>query len=161
MKPRKMYIDVDGVLVVWDEAYSCIELARGFGRLMRFCLLHGIQPYWLSLWQPEYLEGLSRLIWGLCDTMARPTVLAVERGGKARAIDYESDFVWIEDGLHPEDEAHLRERGALDRFFATDGRDPDALLKFMEFTAQRLGLPEIRDWHADFDPPVGPGDKPI
>ena len=35
--PRKMYLDVDGVLVVWDSAHNCIELARGFGRLMRFC----------------------------------------------------------------------------------------------------------------------------
>jgi hypothetical protein len=31
----------------------------------------------------------------------------------------------------------------------------------MDFTARRLKLPAIADWHADFNPPVGPGPKPI
>ena len=34
MKPRKLYMDIDGVLVIWDKQYNCIELARGFGRLL-------------------------------------------------------------------------------------------------------------------------------
>jgi hypothetical protein len=63
-RARKMYVDIDGVLVVWDRTHNCTELARGLGRLMRFCKLHQIQPYWLTLWsrEPATLAGVSCLL---------------------------------------------------------------------------------------------------
>ena len=159
--PRKMYIDVDGVLVVWDDACSCIELARGFGRLMRFCLLHRIEPYWLSRWSADAHQRINSLLWpSWCRTMANPMVLNMAGGGnKAHAVDYDSDFVWIEDGLMPADADYLRERDCLDRVFITDGRDPDCLMKFMDFAAERLRLPPIVEWHENVELPfrLGPG----
>ena len=148
-KARKMYIDVDGVLVVWDQTHNCTELARGFGRLMRFCKLHAIQPCWLTAWskKPHHLEALGRLLWpDACPTMAVPQLVEYADGLKAAAIDYDSDFVWIEDGLGPDNAEILRQHGALDRFFWSDGVDPDCLLKFMAFTREKMNLPVIKDW---------------
>ena len=146
-KPRKMYIDIDGVLVVWDGEHNCTELSRGFGRLMRFCKLHDIQPYWLTMWsmQPATLDGINCLLWPKsCPTMAVPQILPYERDkGKAAVIDYDSDFVWIEDGLTPRDAEVLRTHNAFDRFFFTDGLDPDCLLKFMEFARRKFELPDL------------------
>jgi len=149
-RARKMYIDVDGVLVVWDAAHNCIELARGFGRLMRFCKLHDIQPYWLTMWShtPVALHGLNCLLWPkTCPTMATPAVATYDRQtGKAAAVDYESDFVWIEDGLGPKDLAVLARHGARDRLFVASGLDADCLIRFMAFTREKMHLPEIADW---------------
>ena len=147
--PRKMYLDVDGVLVVWDPAHNCIELARGFGRLMRFCKIHRIQPYWLSMWSrfEGTLHGVNCLLWPKsCPTMAVPEIAPYGPEGKAAAIDYESDFVWIEDGISAEDLAVLEKRGVADRFFWTEGLDPDCLIKFMAFARQKMKLPKIKDW---------------
>ena len=33
-----------------------------------------------------------------------------------------------------------------DRAFFTDGLDPDCLIKFMDFTQEKLRLPPITDW---------------
>jgi hypothetical protein len=154
VKPRKMYLDVDGVLVVWDKEHNCIELARGFGRLMRFCRVHEITPCWLTLWskRPETLEGINCLLWPKsCPTMAAPGIVDYGGGPKAAAIDYASDFVWIEDGLGERDRAILAGHHALDRFFPADGLDPDCLLKFMEFTRRKMALPEIADWGPNWE----------
>ena len=157
MKPRKMYLDVDGVLVVWDAEHNCIELARGFGRLMRFSRLHDIQPYWLSMWSrdPTTLHGLNCLLWPkTCPTMAVPEVVTYGPEGKAAAIDFASDFVWIEDGVGAKDLEVLERHGARDRFFLADGLDPDCLIKFMAFTREKMGLPEIEDWGPNWESPV-------
>jgi len=152
-----MYLDIDGVLVVWDAAGNCIELSRGFGRLMRFCQLHTIQPYWLSMWalQPETTLGLNCLLWPkVCPTMAQPIPLSFDPArGKSSVIDFASDFVWIEDGLGAEDLAVLAAHGAEDRYFATDGLDAGCLLKFIEFTKRKLGLPEVESWGPAWDSP--------
>lgn len=154
MKQRKMYIDVDGVLVVWDRQFNCVELSRGFGRLMRFCKIHNIQPFWITMWSKnkEQLLGLGRLLWpDICPTMAQIQIIEFDGAQKAHAIDYASDFVWIEDGLSPADAECLRGRNALDRFFCVDGLDPECLLKFMEFTRERMNLPEIEEWGPQWD----------
>ena len=149
-KQRKMYIDIDGVLVVWDNAHNCIELSRGFGRLMRFCKLYDIKPYWLSMWalDENTLIGINCLLWPKsCATMAVPERLPYDRpNGKTTAVDFDSDFVWIEDGLGPRDLAVLAEHGVSDRFYWTNGLDPDCLLKFMEFARQKFNLPAVDDW---------------
>jgi len=163
---RKMYIDVDGVLVVWDGEHNCIELSRGFGRLMRFCRLHRIQPCWLSMWShfPGALDGLNCLLWPKsCPTMATPVVTGYDRqAGKAAAIDYDSDFVWIEDGISPQDMATLTAHNAADRYFPADGLDGDCLIKLMEFARRKMNLPPITDWGPPWEstwtrprPPVG------
>jgi hypothetical protein len=152
-----MYIDIDGVLVVWDPAHNCVELARGFGRLMRFCKIHGIEPYWLTTWAlyPGVLDSINCLLWPkTCPTLAHPRPLVYDRArGKISAIDFESDFVWIEDGFEPATMADLARRGMADRAFFTDGLDPDCLLKFMDFTAEKLRLPPIADWGPAWDSP--------
>lgn len=150
-----MYLDVDGVIVVWNQEKSCIELSRGFGELMRFCKLHDIQPFWLTMWSMNvpHLEGLGRLLWpDICSTMAMPEIINVDGLPKATYIDYESDFVWIEDGIGDKETRILKEHDALDRFFWTDGRNPNCLHEFMEFTRQRMGLPEIKEWKNDWEP---------
>jgi len=149
-----MYLDVDGVLVVWDAEHNCIELARGFGRLMRFCKLHHIQPYWLSMWSqdPTTLHGLNCLLWPkTCPTMAVPEVVTYGAEGKATAIDFASDFVWIEDGVGAKALETLERHGVRDRLFLADGLDPDCLIKFMAFAREKLGLPEIEDWGPNWE----------
>ncbi len=149
-----MYIDIDGVLVVWDAGHNCIELARGFGRLMRFCKIHDIQPYWLSMWSkfPGALDGVNCLLWPkTCPTMAVPEIQSYGEDGKAAAIDFDADFVWIEDGIGEGDLAVLEAHVAGNRFFPADGLDPDCLLKFMEFTRGVMKLPEITDWGPNWE----------
>ncbi len=155
MKQRKMYIDIDGVLVVWDKEHNCTELARGFGRLMRFCKIHDIKPYWLTMWAlfPGALDGVNCLLWPKsCPTQMIPETLVYDRAkGKTSVVDFDSDFVWIEDGLGPEELELLEQRGVRDRFFWTNGLDVDCLLKFMKFTQQKMNLKEITDWGPQWD----------
>ena len=164
MKERKMYLDVDGVLVVWDDRYSCIAMAEGYGRLMRFCKLHDIQPYFLTMWskQPDTLKGLQCLLWPTtCPTMAVPEIIEYGDDSKSSAIDYESDFVWIEDGIGVDDVECLKRHGALDRFFWTDGHDVMCLLKFMDFTRQKLNLRGGENWQHEWQPAISdPGPPP-
>lgn len=159
-RPRKMYIDIDGVLVVWDAKHNCIELSRGFGRLMRFCKLHDIQPYWLTTWSKfeGTLKGLNCLLWPTtCPTMAHPQIQNYEGKSKVSAVDFESDWVWIEDGIDAADLAILQQRGQADRFYCTDGLDGDCLLKFMDFTRRKMNLPELPEpgpaWESSFTRP--------
>ncbi len=155
-KKRKMYLDVDGVLIVWDTDHNCVELSHGLGRLMRFCLLHDIEPFWLSMWckDGEVPRGLNSLFWpGAAPTMVTPKPVAFGDKGKAAAIDYDSDFVSIVDGIGPEDIETLEKHGATDRFFWTDGLNPNCLLEFMEFTREKMGLPEVEDWGPAWDSP--------
>lgn len=157
MKQNKMYIDVDGVVVVWNPAKSCIEFARGFGELLRFCKIHAIQPYWLTNWSnsPVHLEGIGRLLWpDICPTMAHPRILRLRHRTKASLVDYRSNFVWIEDGITEKDVGILRRHHALDRFFWTSGKDPNCLRKFMKFAEVKLGLKPIRKWKHRWSPAI-------
>jgi len=43
--------------------------------------------------------------------MAVPQIAAYGEKGKTSAVDYDSDFVWIEDGISPEDMKVLEEHG--------------------------------------------------
>jgi len=92
VKKRKLYMDIDGVLVTWDSEFNCIKLAHGFGRLLRFCQIHEIQFCWLTMWSanPVALKGLGRLLWpDICPTMAKPEILTFDGDFKAEAIDFE------------------------------------------------------------------------
>lgn len=140
---RKMYLDIDGVIAVWDGKNSCVELSRGYGYLMRFCRLNDIEPHWLSMWcnSPDYVTGVSRLLWPDCtSTMASPVITRLEGRQKSDCIDYNSDFVWIEDGIPDYDVNNLKKHNSLHRFFYTNGRDPDCLYKFIEFACGVFGI---------------------
>ncbi len=95
MNPRKMCGDLDAAPAVLAVRHNCVELSRGFGRLMRFCKIHDIQPWWLTMW-----------------------------------------------ALFP---------GTLDAV--------NCLLKFMDFTQEKLRLPPIADWgpawESEFTRPCG------
>ena len=140
---RRMYLDIDGVIAVWDHNNSCVELSRGYGYLMRFCKLHKIQPYWLSMWcnNPKHVTGVSRLLLpDCCSTMASPIITKLNGRQKSDCIDYSSGFVWIEDGISEYDINNLKKHNSLHRFFWTSGRDPDCLYKFIEFSCQIFNI---------------------
>ena len=152
-----MYLDIDGVLSVWDEKHACVELSRGYGYLMRFCKLHEIQPYWLSMWcdHPEYLTGVSRLLWPDCtSSMASPILTKLEGKEKSDCVDYASDFVWIEDGIGDYDVQNLKQHNALHRFFYTNGRDADCLHKFIDFSCQIFNIDNSCDYHSNAFPDI-------
>ncbi len=154
---RKMYLDVDGVIVVWDRDNSCVELSRGYGYLMRFCKLHDIQPCWLSTWcnSPDQLTGISRLLWpDCCTTMASPIITELGGRQKSDCVDYQADFVWIEDGLGEYDTKNLKKHNALHRFFWTSGREPDCLYRFIEFTCQVFNIRNTLEYHCDESPQI-------
>jgi len=149
-RTRKIYLDIDGVLVVWDAEHNCVRLSNGLGQLMRFCKLRDVKPYWLTMWSRDSgtLDGINCLLWPkTCPTVAVPEICTYDRAkGKAAAIDYDSDFVWIEDGIDRRDMDILTSHGAADRYFPTSGLDPDCLLKFMDFACLKMGLEPLTDW---------------
>jgi len=155
---RNMYLDIDGVIAVWDDENSCVEVSRGYGYLMRFCKLHGIQPHWLSMWcnSPDHITGVSRLLWpDCCSTMASPIITNLDGRQKSDCIDYSAEFVWIEDGISEYDADNLRRHDALHRFFWTSGRDPDCLHKFIDFTCRVFGIDNSPSFHCDECPGIG------
>ncbi len=154
---RKMYLDIDGVIAVWDHDNSCVELSRGYGYLMRFCKLHDIQPCWLSMWcdSPQYITGVSRLLWpDCCSTMATPLITELGGRQKSDCIDYSADFVWIEDGLSEYDVDNLKKHTSLHRFFWTSGTDPDCLHKFIAFTCGVFSIDNNLDYGCDQSPGI-------
>lgn len=141
-----MYLDVDGVL--WDLPRNPDGVifqgepqgAQGVLEFIQFAHQH-YEVRWCTTWamsgrmHPETLDRLAdhtqvpRHLW------ARVGASRGFRRHKHENIAEEEHlegrpFVWVEDGLTPEEHAWLRARGWEDRYYHTDVfEDPDALLK--------------------------------
>ena len=140
-----LYLDIDGVL--WDVDQTSpagigygARGARGIGIFVKFALEH-FEVRWCTMWAPSgtlHMEGRETLAQhtGIpASTWARVRSSKGHVRFKHETIDHAEHlagrpFVWVEDGLLPEEHQWLRGNGWQDRYFHTDVfADPDALVK--------------------------------
>ena len=138
MKPI-LYLDVDGVLWV-PERLTTRKPAPGLRDFMNFILLH-YEVRWCTSWaisgtmSPTNLEYLSEITELPVELWLQVQPSLPWDNFKTEAIDWKEidagrPFVWVEDGLLPEEEEILHERSIYDWFYYTNVlEDKTALLK--------------------------------
>lgn len=110
---KKLYIDIDGVLVSGGKATLWVT------EFLRFATEH-FDCYWLSTHcqgdtRPVFLYLVSRL-----PSEALPSIEKIKptewQHWKTEAIDFSSPFVWLDDNLFEMERRTLIEHSALDNF---------------------------------------------
>lgn len=138
MTSRKMYLDIDGVLVAGSSTFGLETFIAGHAvEFLSFCLAN-YECYWLTTHCRDgdtshlmaYLGKASDRVLLRLSREVKPTSWSTL---KTEAIDFESDFYWIDDSPLQYEIEQLEMRGVQDRWIHTDTRkDPDGLLRVME-----------------------------
>ena len=137
MSPELLYLDVDGVLLGKNRPQEAtIVLAIHAREFLEFCLSH-FDCYWLTT---HCKEGDATRVLGLLRRYSDEPVMRLVkevrptcwRTLKTEAIDFGSDFYWIDDQLLWTEMQILREQRVLSRWIQINTRrNPDDLKRAM------------------------------
>lgn len=134
MKPI-LYIDVDGVLFGEYEGY--FQLRPNVIGFLEWCTKY-FDCRWLTCWGQDQLESLFNMIYGTRVEQKIKYHKWFHLDNKAKAIDLDNDFYWIEDGL-PEDEIEILDNAhKTDRYIYVNNQGRDELDKIREILEDRL-----------------------
>lgn len=137
MKPI-LYLDIDGVILTYKRLTQ-LGPALGLKDFMRFALEH-FEVRWCTSWaisgvmSPTNLDDLANLTKLPVETWMRVQPSLPWHNYKTEAIDWDEikngrTFVWLEDGILPEEEEKLHELGYFHCYYHTDVvEDKNALL---------------------------------
>ena len=132
-----IYLDIDGVL------RGTASPKEDIIELVEFCLQnHPNSTYWLTTHckhgenhAESALKGLlpDALVEQACNTFL-PTEWEVL---KTDAIDFNQDFVWLDDTLFQSERIVLEKNNVLDSFFRMDPKDPKSAQNALTFLKSR------------------------
>lgn len=138
MTLKKLYIDIDGVLIAGGSPYVLKPVLAGHAvKFLRFSL-DNFDCYWLT---SHCRHGETSHLIAYLETTNDPKILELSREVKptswstlkTEAIDLTSDFYWIDDSPLQYEIELLKSHGVLERWIHTNTRkDPDGLLRVME-----------------------------
>lgn len=115
---KKLYLDIDGVLIKKDGTP-----AEGLVEFLAFATEH-FDCYWLTTHCDGDAEPVFLYLVGKVSPEALPYIEKVKPTSfgarKTDAIDFTSDFYWLDDTVFESEQAVLREKGYLDRFILID-----------------------------------------
>ena len=115
---KKLYLDIDGVLIRKDGTP-----AEGLVEFLAFATEH-FDCYWLTTHCDGDTKDAFLYLVGKVQAEALPFIEKIKptRFGvrKTDAIDFTSDFYWLDDTVFESEQAILREKGYLDRFILVD-----------------------------------------
>lgn len=115
---NKLYLDIDGVLIRKDGTP-----AEGLVEFLQFATEH-FDCYWLTTHCDGDVKSPFLYLVGKVQAEALPCLEKIKptRFGlrKTDAIDFTSDFYWLDDTVFESEQAVLREKGYLDRFILID-----------------------------------------
>jgi hypothetical protein len=139
-----LYLDIDGVLVGKPEPKSsAVGLALHAEEFLFFALEH-FDCRWLTTHCTggdiapviDYLREFTSVRMLELASKVKPCAWHTL---KTEAIDFTSDFYWLDDSLLMSEIAVLKQKKALDRWIQVDTRhDPDGLAKAMSLLKERL-----------------------
>lgn len=129
-----IYLDIDGVLLTKQQ-----EIPKGAEKLITY-LTTNFSCYWLTT---HCRTGGNKAMDYLKEFYAEATIRQLENVEatnwvdlKTEAIDFDEDFIWLEDYPFEAEKKVLREKGKLDALFLVDLKDENAL----EEIVRKIGL---------------------
>lgn len=141
---KKLYIDVDGVLLGKNDPDNIeVVLARHAEEFLRFCL-KSYDCYWLTT---HCTEGNNANVIRWLKKYAGDTIIELVKGikpttwrtFKTEAIDFSSQFFWIDDEPLQHEKNILEKNNSFGRWIKVDTcKDPDDLKRAMEILREEL-----------------------
>ncbi len=128
---KKLYLDIDGVLIKKDGTP-----AEGLVKFLQFATKH-FDCYWLTTHCDGDAEPVFLYLVGKVSPEALPYIEKIKptRFGarKTDAIDFMSEFYWLDHTVFESEQKVLVEKGAEERFILVDLRsNPQALESILE-----------------------------
>jgi hypothetical protein len=128
---KKLYLDIDGVLLSsWHP-----QVAPGAVQLIDYVTQH-FDCYWLTSYCKGDARYAMRLLSEYFDEATMEKLAGVKatnwRGQKTDAIDFESDFYWLDDNPTFTAEHELKLYDRLDRLIVVDLRRENELKRIVE-----------------------------
>jgi hypothetical protein len=144
MKPKLLYLDVDGVLLgKADPRESQIVLAAGAAEFLTFCI-ENFTCFWLTSHCREgdiepLLNLFSRYAAAGFIELARKVVPAPWNTLKTEAIDFSADFYWLDDQQLFMESEIMKKHKASGRFIRVDTRKtPGDLFRALDLLKSKL-----------------------
>lgn len=141
---KNLYLDVDGVLLGKNHLDDLeVVLAKHAKEFLAFCL-DNFQCYWLTTHcNRKNTETVVNLFKTYADESVMQFIYAIKptnwRTFKTEAIDFKSDFYWVDDQLMAYEIEILKKNKALDRWVKVDTRkEPDDLMRVMALLNKTL-----------------------
>ena len=132
---KKLYLDIDGVLLGKDSLNDVkVVLARHAREFLTYCMSH-FDCFWLTTNAPRgETANIERVFKAYVDEALMKLIKtirpAVWQTAKTEAIDFTTDFYWIEDSILAYEKDVLRKNNALHRWIQIDTRKkPDDLAR--------------------------------
>jgi hypothetical protein len=134
---RKLYIDLDGVLIGKNGPHDINNTIAKHAEAFLKYSLKNYDCYWLTT---HCKEGDNQQVLHRLTIYADEGILSLAsdikptswRTLKTEAIDFQSDFYWMDDGPLEVEMKTLRERNVSDRFILVDTRrNPDDLRRVL------------------------------
>lgn len=128
----KLYLDIDGVLIQKDGTP-----AEGLVPFLEFATTK-FDCYWLTTHCDGSTDGPFLYLVGKMPAEALPFFEMIKPTSfgsrKTDAIDFESDFYWLDDTVFESEQTVLREQGKADRFLHIDlASNPTSLISILKF----------------------------
>jgi hypothetical protein len=145
MKTKLLYLDIDGVLLGKNEPDSIeVVLARYAKEFLTYCL-QNYDCYWLTTHCKE--KDTTALVNYLREYADRPVIELIKaikpiswKTLKTEAIDFSSDFYWIDNELLQCEVEILRQNKVLNRWIEVDTRKhPDDLKRAISILKELNG----------------------
>ena len=137
MKRKLLYIDINGVLLgKADPNDAAIKLANHAEKFLSFCL-ERYNCFWLTDYCKENkIDPAIALLKGYADEgflkLAKRIQPTRWETLKTEAINFSSDFYWIDDALLATEKEILKTHNVFDRWIPVDTRkNPDDLILTM------------------------------
>lgn len=133
MSTRLLYLDIDGVLLGKTKPDDMeVILAKHVKEFLEFCLQR-YKCYWLTTHcREEDTTTVINLLKRYADESVMELIRAVNSTSwktlKTEAIDFQSDFYWLDDQLLQSEIEVLKKNNAFNRWIQVDTRrNPDDL----------------------------------
>lgn len=128
---KKLYLDIDGVLINKDGTP-----AEGLVEFLAF-VTERFECYWLTTHCDGSADGPFLYLVGKVPAEALPYIEKIKPttfgSRKTDAIDFSSDFYWLDDTVFESEQSVLREQGKADRFLHVNlSEAPNILLMLAE-----------------------------
>lgn len=128
---KKVYLDIDGVLLANDK-----QAANYAAELIEF-LVNNYDVYWLTTHcrggENYAIELLSPFFDAKTIELLKKIKPTNWNEAKTEVIDFNSDFLWLDDHLFEDEELALRQHNKLDSLIRIDlSKDVDQLKKVID-----------------------------